>query len=209
MRIIAHRGYWSDKQDQNTYKALIEAINKGYGIETDLWATEYGALISHDAPDMERSINFEEGILKSSHASSNPIMALNVKSSDLESVLPKLPSNCFLFDASVPDMIKLMKAGHKVFTRMSEYERNPVLAEQASGVWLDMFESDWMNDSDLRLLQAIGKDVVIVSPELHGRAHVEFWNKLKYWGSERVLDLNKVMLCTDFPDEANEVFNGT
>jgi hypothetical protein len=42
-----------------------------------------------------------------------------------------------------------------------------------------------------------------VSPELHKRPHEALWRTLKEMESET---LDALMLCTDFPDAASEMF---
>jgi len=50
-----------------------------------------------------------------------------------------------------------------------------------------------------------GKEVALVSPELHGRPHGAFWQRLRDAGLSRQ---DALMLCTDFPGAAREFFHG-
>ncbi|EAI9482035.1 hypothetical protein GZ521_001197 [Campylobacter upsaliensis] len=36
MQILAHRGFWREKNEQNTLASLAKAFEMGFGIETDL-----------------------------------------------------------------------------------------------------------------------------------------------------------------------------
>ena len=92
-----------------------------------------------------------------------------------------------------------------VFVRLSEYEQESSLLDQAAGVWLDAFESEWWTLDTVRSLHGRGKTVAIVSPELHKRPHEASWRALKELEPET---RNGLMLCTDFPDAASEAFAG-
>ena len=50
MEIIAHRGFWKKKVDQNTQASFKMAIEYGYGIETDIRDQNGQIVISHDLP---------------------------------------------------------------------------------------------------------------------------------------------------------------
>jgi glycerophosphoryl diester phosphodiesterase len=50
MRIIAHRGFWKMKSEQNTMAAFQRAIENGFGIETDFRYHAGNLVISHDLP---------------------------------------------------------------------------------------------------------------------------------------------------------------
>lgn len=204
MLILAHRGMFQSKEDQNSISALKRAFHNGYGIETDVWASTIGALISHDVcytddTDMLNSL-FDSTI-------GEPHIALNIKSSGLHKPgqleLPPNP-NIFLFDGSIPDSLQLIKAGYKVFTRQSEYEKSPAFYELAAGVWLDQWKSDWVTFDIIQQHLRAGKRVAIVSPELHGRDHSTFWAYLKMISPESLKD---VMLVTDYPAQAHEYLN--
>ncbi|EOW0926690.1 hypothetical protein ACN2DH_001486 [Campylobacter upsaliensis] len=36
IEILAHRGFWREKNEQNTLASLAKAFDMGFGIETDL-----------------------------------------------------------------------------------------------------------------------------------------------------------------------------
>ncbi|EAH9987818.1 hypothetical protein E0F82_07000 [Campylobacter upsaliensis] len=49
MQILAHRGFWREKNEQNTLASLAKAFEMGFGIETDLRDGGGGnLLLSHD-----------------------------------------------------------------------------------------------------------------------------------------------------------------
>ena len=71
--------------------------------------------------------------------------------------------------------------------------------EEAAGVWLDCFNSDWFYKEDIENLLNKNKKVCIVSPELHNREYKKVW--------ERYKDVKDIMICTDYPMEAVRYFN--
>ena len=50
----------------------------------------------------------------------------------------------------------------------------------------------------------MGKQVCLVSPELHQRSYIEFWKMIK----DSNIDTTQLILCTDIPEEANLFFGG-
>ena len=59
MEIIAHRGFWRKKTDQNTIGAFKLALNNHFGIETDIRDQNGQLVISHDIPKT-KSIRLSE-----------------------------------------------------------------------------------------------------------------------------------------------------
>jgi hypothetical protein len=104
---------------------------------------------------------------------------------------------------SIPDSINYLLLNLNVFYRMSEYEIISKYVENIQGVWLDQFTSNWYNKNTINEIQDKWDKVCIVSPELHGRSYLDCWSMLKNFKSNR-----KIMICTDFPDKAEEFFNG-
>ena len=82
--------------------------------------------------------------------------AINIKADGLKALLMELLgkygiNNYFTFDMSVPQMIEYSEMNIRFFTRQSEYEKNPVMYDQAAGVWIDAFFDDsWITE---KLLQ--------------------------------------------------------
>jgi uncharacterized pyridoxamine 5'-phosphate oxidase family protein len=60
MKYIAHRGNVNgpNPKDENKPEYLLEAIHRGYYVETDLWVIEDKLYLGHDFPQYEISISF-------------------------------------------------------------------------------------------------------------------------------------------------------
>ena len=202
MKIIAHRGLWDDKENQNTLTAFKRALDLGFGLEFDVRDSFGQLVISHDPTANPGSLNFEDVVELFSKYEAP--MAINIKSDGL---LPRLLSTLgslekkryFVFDMSIPETIKYLKAGVPTFMRISEFEQNSLLHEKSSGIWLDAFEGDWWTNES-QVFQDF-KALCVVSSELHGRDEEMGWSFLREL--ETVTDLN---LCTDYPVKASEYF---
>ncbi|HEX8607730.1 MAG TPA: hypothetical protein VF679_03740, partial [Pedobacter sp.] len=80
----------------------------------------------------------------------------------------------------------------------------PAFYEKCAGIWLDAFTDIWY-DSDVILAHiANGKQVALVSPELHKRDHRTLWDFIK---NTELYTNSQIILCTDLPEEAMEYFN--
>jgi len=208
MLIISHRGYWSQPFEKNTEGAFKRSFHLGFGTETDIRDYDGRLVISHD-PANSDSLLAE--LFFEIHATMDPALplALNVKADGLQKWVRRLfdryrPSNAFVFDMAVPDARGYLSEGVPCFTRHSELEPVPAFYDQAAGVWLDGFGSDWFMETEdviSRHLEA-GKRVCIVSPELHNRPHAACWGKLAGMRCSRD---PRLMLCTDFPEEARRL----
>lgn len=206
VNILAHRGMWTIKAEQNTIISLLLAIRRGFGIETDIRDNNSKIVISHDLPKGNESTleEFLDKIQKKTiHC--NQKIALNIKADGLETELIKLLSEynvfdkCFVFDMSFPTMLSFSKHSElKIATRISEFESLPVLLERSEYIWVDSFEGDF---SDFKKLFEISVDrnIVFVSPELHKRDYNNFWQTLKN-------NNKQLYLCTDFPQVAQNYF---
>jgi len=208
MKVISHRGYWRGIQERNTFAAFEASFLLGYGIETDVRDCLGRLVISHDMPRGD-----EDGlidVLAKAAAFSNlsPLtVAINIKSDGLAQAVseclkgfPRL--DCFVFDMAVPDMRNYFKFGVPVFTRISDVEKDLVWFENASGVWIDAFYSDWDYEREIERILREGKRVCVVSPELHGRSYGNVWKRLLPISKE-----DGVLLCTDLPEIAERYFN--
>lgn len=204
MKIISHRGSWTSEDKKNSLEAFHESFRKNLGTETDIRDHSGRLIISHD-PGHSGSITFESFLeLIQRHGLVQPI-ALNIKSDGLQRMVKeqwhRMPYGSFLFDMSIPDMVQSLAVGLPCYTRMSEYEKEPVLLEKCAGVWLDAFESeDWYSNDLLGNLLSY-KSVALVSPELHGREYHHFWQRIKPFS-----DHNGLIICTDNADEAKSFF---
>lgn len=207
MKILAHRGYWNDQILNNSPDALKKALDAGFGFESDLRDYCGNLVISHNIAD-EGSQKAEEVFQWLHEHRDQYCFAINIKADGLKEQLKQMLEkyqldNYFNFDMSVPQMIEFRDCGLRYFTRQSEVESEPVLYEEAAGVWIDGFWDDlWISEELLRGHIQQGKTVCLVSPDLHKREYLEFWKRLKQYS----IDFDRVMLCTDYPEEAKEFF---
>lgn len=208
MEILSHRGLWDHSFKKNSLEALIQSLYCGFGFETDVRDLNGELVVSHDPP---LTSDLLLATLLEKHREVNPglTLALNIKSDGLQTKLKEAlfkfgTKNYFVFDMSVPDAVGYHKSNFNFFTRQSDIEREPVLYEAASGVWLDSFWTDWLTEKVLEKHLRFGKSVCIVSPELHGRDHTRFWSNIADWD---VIKENNIMICTDHPVEARRKFN--
>ena len=205
MEIISHRGYWLAPVEKNAVVAFERSFRLGYGTETDVRDYAGRLVISHDMPSgNELSL---DGLLHLTEPS-QPTLALNVKADGLAQTIARAMRErnyrrWFVFDMSIPDTIQQLAAKNPVFMRMSEHEMSPAFLDVAMGVWLDAFIDDAWRIAALSDLLARNKRVCLVSPELHRRAHEPFWERLR---EARLQSSELLILCTDFPEEANAFF---
>jgi glycerophosphoryl diester phosphodiesterase len=208
MIILSHRGYWQGVQEKNVLSAFNRSFSLAFGTETDLRDRNGELVISHD-PAREDALPAELFFASYAQHAQNLTLALNIKADGLQKLLSEALSlhqiqNYFVFDMSVPDMISYINSGIRVFTRQSEYEPNPALYEQAHGVWIDCFNEDWVDEHTIETHINNGKQVCLVSPDLHKRTFETFWTRLKKMPISKSFDL---MLCTDYPEEARNYFH--
>lgn len=198
--VFAHRGAWKDPSEKNSQEALARAFESGMGVETDFRDYQANLVLSHDILLNQQFTPFTGFNTKDRYA-------INLKSDGLLNLfLPFVDrirmSGSFIFDGSIPEMVRYRDAGIPHALRLSEYETE--LPWKSDYVWVDAFESDWwISDESLKSLFT-SHHLVFVSPELHGRDHrlafeafVEF--RRKY---------GKVFsVCTDLPSELLGHFN--
>lgn len=209
LNIIAHRGFWESNIEKNTKLAFERALENGFGIETDLRDYQGELVISHDVPTGGEQ-SFDSFASQVSRLNASATIAINIKSDGLQQLLSTLHDtklNYFVFDMSVPDMLNFKKKGFRFFTRYSEYEPTPSMFEQANGVWMDNFSTKELNTAKLKNFLEHGKDVALVSPELHGFDPDDYWQTLSDFFTDNSQYASKVILCTDYPQKAREFFN--
>lgn len=209
MKVLSHRGYWMNESEKNSSIAFERSFKFGFGTETDIRDYLGELVISHDIAvkeSLKLSRFFE---IYKSFDETLPL-ALNIKADGLQARLRSLLNrydikNYFLFDMSVPEAVRYIKQGFTVYTRHSEYEREPNLYVESDGVWMDEFNSHWITVDHINghLLQK--KKVCIVSPELHGRKYRDSWKDYKENLSSQFGE--GIYLCTDKPEDAREYFN--
>ncbi len=207
MEILSHRGFWQDKRERNERIAFERSFDLGLGTETDLRDHNGEIVIAHDMPEGS-PMTFAE--LLRIMDGRNLTLALNVKADGMASRIKTLlkdfnHTNYFVFDMSVPDLVRQIAEDMIVFTGLSDIQPVPVLLENCAGVWLDCFRDDWYGPGLVDGLLSGGKRVCIVSSDLHGRDIAKQWNILK---SMKRISSKDVLLCTDMPIEAMEFFKG-
>jgi glycerophosphoryl diester phosphodiesterase len=211
MIVLSHRGLWRTNQEKNTEVAFNRSFEMGFGTETDIRDYCGELVISHDMAH-SKCMPFNDFLdIYSPYSKKLPI-ALNVKADGLQDNLLKAlnkykVTNYFVFDMSVPDGLGYLKSGLKTFTRQSEFEPIPSFYEAAHGVWLDEFEGHWINQTIVLNHLRQQKKVCIVSPELHRRPNENEWMDYKKINDE-LKDKENLMICTDFPETADRIFNG-
>jgi len=208
MELLSHRGFWKTADQKNTKEANELSFKNGWGIETDIRDYNKELVISHDiATDNDYTTEFLFDQYRS--AGIKGTLALNIKADGLSKMLLLLLekyniSDYFVFDMSVPETLRYLDAGMKVFIRCSEFEKpDETLYNRSEGIWLDIFKSVWYDKNFVNLHVASGKKVAFVSPELHGRDEPKLWQMIKENNWEQSSD---IMLCTDLPDVAKKYF---
>ena len=209
MIILSHRGFWIKKEEKNTDQAFVRSFENGFGIETDVRDYKGEIVISHDIPN-GNEMKLED-LLKIMNGR-NLLLALNIKADGLcEKIVDILNkynhTNYFTFDMSLPELYQQEKKKIKVFTGMSDINKNPPLIEQSEGVWMDAFDNEWYKTEDIIDILKYNKKVCIVSNELHNRDNKKQWEMIK--NSQLIDDeyKEKLLLCTDKPKEAQNFFN--
>ena len=209
MKVLSHRGYWKKESEKNQVIAFERTFALGFGTETDFRDFNGELVISHDIANnscLNASTFFE---IYNKHDCTAPL-ALNIKADGLQHKLKDLLTqfqieNYFVFDMSVPDGLQYLKHNINTYTHESEYEVNPSFYKEASGIWLDEFHSHWITEDTIASHVRHGKHICIVSPDLHKRDYMTEWASYKH--IEKKLGINNLMICTDFPETAEEFFN--
>ncbi|HEG5396493.1 TPA: hypothetical protein SEZ58_001518 [Campylobacter coli] len=210
MLIIAHRGFWIKETEKNTLKAFEKSFQNNFGVETDLRDMLKQVVISHDIPN-ENSLSLDNFFTLYKRFLNNFPLALNIKADGLQSILKKNLekydiNNYFVFDMSIPDALLYLRAGFNVFTRQSEYEKQPSFYNEAYGVWMDEFYEHWIDERIIQEHLENNKKICIVSPELHKRDFKEEWQEYREI-SKKLKNGDDLMICTDYPLQAKEFFN--
>ncbi len=206
---LSHRGYWLDSSEKNTEIAFRRALEAGFGIETDIRDRNGRAVIAHDVTD-PGTIGLDAFLAIYNEYPARPMLALNIKADGLQALVRAeierhRIDRYFVFDMSIPDMLGYKASGLRYYTRLSEYEKDPIELGAADGLWLDQFERDWVDMAVVRRFRNMGKNICIVSPELHRREPQRAW--LDYRAMARSEGSGTLYLCTDHPSHAREFFS--
>jgi hypothetical protein len=204
MEIISHRGFWNSPNEKNTTTSFVRSFSSGFGTETDIRDLGGELVVSHDMPIGNEMLLTDFCQITDAK---NYTLAINIKSDGIAIPLKKIFSQFgitkwFVFDMSIPDTLNHISAGNPVFTRLSDIEPEPLLLNESVGVWLDSFKEDWYSEEIILNLLNKGKQVCIVSPELHGRDPLNVWKMLS-----SVSNHDDLILCTDYPIKASNFFN--
>ena len=97
---------------------------------------------------------FEELIIEYKKQKINSKIAINIKSDGLHEVLKEILENYkideyFIFDMSVPDLISGVKYNLNQYARYFNYEDPFPYSEFTNGVWIDRFNSEIPNKSEI------------------------------------------------------------
>jgi len=206
--VLSHRGYWKETHEKNLPIAFERSFSLGFGTETDIRDYKGELVISHDIAD-DKSISVKEMFEIYNKYDNTLPLALNVKADGLQVKLKELLEeykieNYFVFDMSVPDGLGYLKQNIKAFTRESEYEKIPSFYDEAYGIWLDEFQGHWITKEVIEKHIKNGKQICIVSPDLHKREYKKEWQHYKT--IEKELGVNTMMICTDYPEITKEFF---
>lgn len=209
MIVLSHRGYWKEASEKNTRTAFERSFLLGFGTETDFRDSNGRLVVSHDMATPS-SMPAEEFFAIYRNCGKPLPLAINIKADGLQGELRRLldayeVAHYFVFDMAVPDGLQYATQKFITYTRHSEHEPSPAFYDLASGVWLDEFQRHWLTDDTIEGHLALGKSVCIVSPELHRREYHAEWQH--YRSLEQRIGKNRLMLCTDFPEQAHEYFN--
>jgi glycerophosphoryl diester phosphodiesterase len=211
MQIISHRGLWKNSNEKNGLESFERSFNLSFGTETDIRDLNGELVISHDMPNNKTNglIKVEDFFDLYKSINDKLFLALNIKSDGLQEKLELLLnkyniSNYFFFDMSIPDTLSYFRKELNVFLRQSEYEKEVSLYDKTQGIWLDCFESIWYSHELIENHLNNGKIVCLVSEELHNRPKEKLWELIKIWKLNRN---DQIILCTDYPELANQYFN--
>ena len=108
---------------------------------------------------------------------------------------------------SVPDTLGYSRSQLIFYTRYSDIELHPALLKESAGVWLDNFSSSRLDIDSLDRFLNLNKNVVLVSPELHGFEFENYWNQLLKYLKLNPGKVQYIGLCTDKPMDAKEFFS--
>lgn len=199
VRVLAHRGCWAERDERNTLAALTAALTQGDGVETDVRDLGGTLVISHDPPG-HGALPLETFFAHYASLGATSCLALNIKSDGLAESLQRLLlryaiRRYFVFDMSIPDTLGYLKSGLRVFARQSDLETQVPCYEACQGIWLDAFQHDWYSADTIVQHVNRGKEVAVVSPELHGRSPEGVWRMLRQLPEEVA---QNVLVCTDF-----------
>ena len=212
MKIVSHRGFWLSPEEMNSEAAFRRSFSKGFGTETDIRDHQGRLCISHDMPTKDPMPVEQLFDIFVKYDQTLPLF-LNIKADGIGEALRKVLDeysikNYFAFDMSVPEMIYYKKKALLDFiTRMSDVETIPILIEESKGIWIDNFFDHTLLPADINSFTSNDHLLCFVSSELHGRNHQGYWELLKTWEDNEEFSCSQLILCTNFPEDAENYFN--
>jgi glycerophosphoryl diester phosphodiesterase len=222
--LLAHRANLQgpDPAHENTLDACAQALELGFGLETDLRrATDGRFYIAHD-PAPHTATNDFAAYSALFRRYPDRVIAMNVKELGYEADLIALEAagalgdRAFYFDfellqpaapGAAQRILRTFPGGAEtpLAARLSDRGESleQCLSIPAQVVWADEFDSLWLTEDHVRAVHEAGRQFYAISPELHGftsdeRCHR--WKQFGVWGIDG--------LCTDFTLEAAEFFRG-
>jgi glycerophosphoryl diester phosphodiesterase len=194
-KIYAHRGFWKLKEEQNTLIAFRSAQVNQFAVETDFRDHCGQVVISHDPIESNTGL-----IALSAYLELGIKTAVNIKSDGLSDFFNESREileahGSWVFDGSIPEMLRHKDKGIKHALRISEFEKEVPWTPQV--LWVDCFIDDWYVNERSLFNKFPNTEIVFVSPELHGRDFENVWNYF-----EELVDdgISNVSICTDYPD---------
>ncbi len=112
-------------------------------------------------------------------------------------LLEKIPGQTAAYVRSLNPNIKLAA---RVSDRHRESPSQAISISCASIIWLDEFDSLWVNEEVVRQMKLSGKTIYAISPEIHGFSRTKTearWLDFQKWGVDGI--------CTDYPMDAREI----
>jgi hypothetical protein len=199
--IFAHRGQWSNVEEQNSVASIDRAFMNGFSVETDIRERMGKLIISHDLPSARETPTDLQ-------MESKGRFALNIKEDGLFTFFEQLretivSTSSFLFDGSIPQMYGIRKIGLPHALRLSEFEKD--LPWKSEYLWIDGFETNWWMYQPKIYSLIENYNCIFVSPELHKR---EYGEAFDWFAETRVNKKFNISVCTDYPQNLLEHCNG-
>lgn len=211
MLILAHRANIDGPNaGENSLGAIAACLQRGFGLELDIRQMGDGFYFSHDPAQAVPDAREGKQILELLSRSNCPEIAVNLKELGYERELVeelaafRLLDRSFIFDMELIEpnrgetaaIIRAIRSDVRLACRVSDRGEplEHALADPATLVWLDEFDSLWVTRNDVDRLLSAGKRIYAVSPELHAFSHAsrdQRWSDFTTWGVHGI--------CTDYP----------
>jgi glycerophosphoryl diester phosphodiesterase len=209
--VLAHRGNLDgpDRKGENAFETVAAALERGFGVETDLRFLKDGTpYISHDPVDSPSQLASDHAALWARYP--RQLIALNVKEIGFEAETISLLrqfrrlENTVLFDMELIEpragqaaiVFQALESRCELAARVSDRGETIDRALSLPGdyVWLDEMDGEWVQRADVARLKNAGRKILAVSRDLHGAAPdacEKRWAQLAEWGVDGI--------CTDWP----------